>query len=621
MCGIVGYIGSRDIISVLLVALERLEYRGYDSCGIAVKKEDGIFVKKTAGRLHKLKEILNSSPLFLEKEGETLIGIGHTRWATHGKVSDENAHPFLDCEKNLAIVHNGIIENFQELKNRLLKNGHQFESETDTEVIVHLLEEKIKEKKERLEEKEFLKILLELLKELKGSFALALISKKFDFLIGIKKGSPLLCGVGKKEGMIASDILALVGICKKVYALEDGEIVFLKKDEVIFYNEEGKAIEKESVKLDLKIKEVSKGRYRHFMRKEIFEQPKILKENCEKRLFDNEILLGEGFHFYPDDIKNISNIVIQACGTSYHAGLIGRDYFERIVEIPTTVEIASELLSRPFLFNNNALMIAISQSGETADTLMALREAKARKIKNLAILNVKRSSMDREAENVVFINAGPEIGVASTKAYTAQIFSLFILALYFAKIKGKLDDEKINNYLENIRKIPEKVKKALLLDRLIKKVAKKYYNASHFVFLGRGINYPSALEGALKLKEISYIHAAGYPAGEMKHGPISVISEETPVICICVKDSTYEKMIANIMEAKARGGKIIAIGYENDERLKEIADELFSIPETIEFLTPIVVAIPLQLFAYHIAVLRGCDVDKPRHLAKSVTVL
>jgi glucosamine--fructose-6-phosphate aminotransferase (isomerizing) len=620
MCGIVGYIGSRDIISVLLVALERLEYRGYDSCGIAIKKGDQILVKKTAGRLYKLKAILNSFDFSLKKE-ETIIGIGHTRWATHGKVSDENAHPFLDCEENLAIVHNGIIENFLELKNRLAKIGHKFKSETDTEVIVHLLEEKIKEKKERLEEKDFLKVLLELLKELKGSFALALISKKFDFLCGLKKGSPLLCGVGKKEGMIASDILALVGICKKIYVLEDGEIVFLKKDEAIFYNEEGKRIEKESVKLDLKVKEVSKGRYRHFMRKEIFEQPKVLRLNCEKRLFDNEILLGEGFHFYPDDIKNISNIVIQACGTSYHAGLIGRDYFERIAEIPTTVEIASEFLSRPFLFNNNALMIAISQSGETADTLMALREAKARKIKNLAILNVKRSSMDREADSVVFINAGPEIGVASTKAYTAQIFSLFILALYFAKIKGKLDDEKINNYLENIRKIPEKVEKALLLDRLIKKVAKKYYNASHFVFLGRGINYPSALEGALKLKEISYIHAAGYPAGEMKHGPISVISEETPVISICVKDATYEKMIANIMEAKARGGKIIAIGYENDERLKEIADEVFYIPETIEFLTPIVVAIPLQLFAYHIACLRGCDVDKPRHLAKSVTVL
>ncbi|MEO0097432.1 MAG: glutamine--fructose-6-phosphate transaminase (isomerizing) [candidate division WOR-3 bacterium] len=619
MCGIVGYIGSRDIVSVLLVALERLEYRGYDSCGIAINYQDKIFIKKTAGRLFKLKEILNSTPLFSYKEGDTLIGIGHTRWATHGKVSDENAHPFLDCQKILAIVHNGIIENFQELKEKLINNGHKFESETDTEVIVHLLEEKIK--KDNLTEKGFLKALCETLKELKGSFALCLISSLFDFLIGIKKGSPLLCGIGKNEGMIASDILALVGICKKVYIMEDGEICFLRKDKVSFYNEEGKEIEKESVKIDLKAKEVSKGRYRHFMRKEIYEQPKILKENLETRIYEKEILLGESFHLYPEDIKDISNIVIQACGTSYHAGLIGRDYFEKISEIPTNVEIASELLSRPFLFNNNTLMIAISQSGETADTLMALREAKERKIKNLAILNVKRSSMDREADNVIFINAGPEIGVASTKAYTAQILNLFILALYFALIREKINREKLENYLKELKIIPEKIKKALLLDKIIKKVAKKYYNSPHFVFLGRGINYPSALEGALKLKEISYIHAAGYPAGEMKHGPISVISEETPVISICVKDSTYEKMISNIMEAKARGGRIVAIGNENDKRLKEISEDIFYLPETIEFLTPILVAIPLQLFAYHIACLRGCDVDKPRHLAKSVTVL
>ncbi len=607
MCGIVGYIGPRNVTNVIMVGLERLEYRGYDSCGIAVV-DGGIKVRKTAGRLQQLKEVLDADPV----EGK--LGIGHTRWATHGQVNNENAHPFVDCQNRIALVHNGIIENYRELRSRLEQAGHRFVSSTDTEVIVHLIESYYK--------KNLLVALRRAVKELRGSYAIALVSAdEPDRLYAVKQGSPLLIGRGQEEMVLASDAPALVGIARKMVVLQDGDIAVLTRDEVRVYDAQGTPVNRQFLPIELKTKEISKGRYPHFMRKEIFEQPEVLAENISRRFRDDGITLDPEFLFYPDDIERISRIVIQACGTSYHAGLVGRYYFEKFCRIPVSVEISSELRTSEFIYDENeTLMIAVSQSGETADTLAALREAHRRGIKTLAVLNVPRSSIAREADATVYIHAGPEIGVASTKAYTAQIFTLLALALYFARIRGTITTEMLRQVRSEVTSLAEELKAVLALDRRIREVASRLAFAHDFIFLGRGINYPSALEGALKLKEISYVHATGYPAGEMKHGPISLINDNVPVIGIAPRDSVYEKMVSNLAEAKARRGRIIAIGTEGDEGLKELAEAVFYIPRVPEFLSPILVAVPLQLLAYHIAVLRGCDVDKPRNLAKSVTV-
>ncbi len=610
MCGIVGYIGEREVSNVILVGLERLEYRGYDSCGIAVYDGD-LKIRKTAGRLQLLKELLAKNPV------DGRLGIGHTRWATHGEVTDENAHPFTDCTRTIALVHNGIIENYRELRRHLENEGHRFVSQTDTEVIVHLIESCHRPGKG----KDLLTALREVGATMKGSYALVVINAlEPDRLYAVKMGSPLLIGRGKQEFIIASDAPALVGIAQKMLVMQDGEIAVVTQKGVQLFDFTGRQVDRDFVPIEMKTKEISKGRYPHFMRKEIFEQPEVLRENIARRFRDDTIMLDPEFLLYPDFIERIKRIVIQACGTSYHAGLVGRFYFERFCKIPVSVEISSELRSSEFLYEDETLMLAISQSGETADTLAALREAQARGIRSLALLNVYRSSIAREADSTVYIHAGPEIGVASTKAYTAQILNLLFLSLYFARIRKTMSADQLQRVRADVELIPKQVESILNLDRRIKQVAARLAFAHDFIYLGRNINYPSALEGALKLKEIAYVHATGYPAGEMKHGPIALVNENVPVIGIAPKDSVYEKMISNLTEAKARKGKIIVIGTEGDEQLNEIADFVLYIPKTPEYLSPITVAPPLQLLAYHIAVLRGCDVDKPRNLAKSVTV-
>ncbi|MEO0019844.1 MAG: glutamine--fructose-6-phosphate transaminase (isomerizing) [candidate division WOR-3 bacterium] len=610
MCGIVGYIGEREVSNVILVGLERLEYRGYDSCGIAVYDGD-LKIRKTAGRLQLLKELLAKNPV------DGRLGIGHTRWATHGEVTDENAHPFTDCTRTIALVHNGIIENYRELRRHLENEGHRFVSQTDTEVIVHLIESCHRQGKG----KDLLTALREVGATMKGSYALVVINAlEPDRLYAVKMGSPLLIGRGKQEFIIASDAPALVGIAQKMLVMQDGEIAVVTQKGVQLFDFNGRQVDRDFVPIEMKTKEISKGRYPHFMRKEIFEQPEVLRANIARRFRDDTIMLDPEFLLYPDFIERIKRIVIQACGTSYHAGLVGRFYFERFCKIPVSVEISSELRSSEFLYEDETLMLAISQSGETADTLAALREAQARGIRSLALLNVYRSSIAREADSTVYIHAGPEIGVASTKAYTAQILNLLFLSLYFARIRKTMSADQLQRVRADVELIPKQVESILNLDRRIKQVAARLAFAHDFIYLGRNINYPSALEGALKLKEIAYVHATGYPAGEMKHGPIALVNENVPVIGIAPKDSVYEKMISNLTEAKARKGKIIVIGTEGDEQLNEIADFVLYIPKTPEYLSPITVAPPLQLLAYHIAVLRGCDVDKPRNLAKSVTV-
>ncbi len=621
MCGIVGYIGKRNVSNVIMVGLERLEYRGYDSCGIATVSKTGdngrIRIRKTAGRLQQLKEILVRDPL------NGVVGIGHTRWATHGKVTDENAHPFTDNSRTIALVHNGIIENYRQIRAGLKKKGCRFVSTTDTEVIVHLLASYYLAGKRR----DMASAIRKTAAKLRGAYALAVVSTlEPDRLYAVKTGSPLVIGQGQDEYVLASDAPALIGIAKRMLPLQDGEVAVMTARGVSVTDLKGRKVDRQFSKLELKEKAITKGRYPHFMRKEIFEQPGVIRSNIGRRFRGRNILMDPEFLLYPDEVERTRRIVIQACGTSYHAGLIGRYYFEKFCRLPVSVEISSELRTSEFIYDGETLMLPISQSGETADTLAALREAAVRDIRSLAVLNVRRSSIDREADSTVYIHAGPEIGVASTKAYTAQIFTLLVVALYFARIRaeqgceGGMTRNEFTEVVHAASRLPDQMRRVLSLDRQILEAAKKLSGAHDFLFLGRGINYPTALEGALKLKEISYVHATGYPAGEMKHGPISLVAEGVPVIGIAPKDSVYEKMLSNLAEAKARNGRIIAVGTAGDRHLAELAEEVFYIPKTPEYLSPILAALPLQLLAYHIAVLRGCDVDKPRNLAKSVTV-
>lgn len=606
MCGIVGYVGRRSITNVIMVGLERLEYRGYDSCGIALV-DGGLKVRKTAGRLGKLKEILDREPL------TGSVGIGHTRWATHGQVTDENAHPFTDTDRTIALVHNGIIENYRELRAKLVKQGARFVSETDTEVIVHLIASYYR--------RDLGVAIRRAVGQLKGAFSLAVVSKREpDRVWAVKMGSPLIIGRGRDELVLASDAPALVGIARRMLVLQDGDIAVLSRDGVSITDFRNRPVERQFVRMELKARAVSKGRYPHFMRKEIFEQPKVIAGNVARRLRPDNVGLDPEFLLYPDDIEKLERIVIQACGTSWHAGLVGRYWFEKLCRIPVSVEISSELRTSEYIYDSNTMMLAISQSGETADTLAALRESCNRDIKSLAVLNTRRSSIDREADSTVYIHAGPEIGVASTKAYTAQLFTLLSLALYFARIRGTMPDRNFREITAGMAELPRLMRRALALDQAVLETAGRLSGAHDFLFLGRGINYPTALEGALKLKEIAYVHATGYPAGEMKHGPISLIDENVPVICIAPRDSVYEKMISNMAEARARKGRIIAVGTRGDRNLAELAEQVFYIPDVPEYLSPLLTVLPLQLLAYHIAVLRGCDVDKPRNLAKSVTV-
>ncbi len=607
MCGIIGYVGERDINAVLLSGLWKLEYRGYDSAGVAGIGDGELEVRKVVGRLNELNKILDTHPI----SGK--VGIGHTRWATHGEPIIENAHPHIDCKNLIAVVHNGIIENFLKLKEKLIKRKHLFRSFTDTEVVAHLIEEYYKD---NLEE-----AIRKVMEELEGEFAIAVIcAKEPNKIVCFKKNAPLIIGKGEGENLVASDKLAILGLTRKMIILEDYEVGVITKERVWVKDKKGRKVKKSVIVEKTELIEIEKGEYPHFMAKEIHEQPIIIENILKKRVKKIKPYTPFNLTIPPEELAKLTRIIIQACGTSWHAGCVGKYLLETFCRIHTEVDISSEFRYRKPVMSGDTLVIAISQSGETADTIAGLREAKVNFMKVLSIVNVVGSTIARESDDVIYIDAGPEIGVASTKAYTAQLMILYLLSIYLSTLKWLVKEEELAKYFKELKTIPDKMRKILKQEDKIIKLAKKYYKFENFIFLGRGVNYPSALEGALKLKEISYIHTTGYPAGEMKHGPIALIDEKLPVVCINPKGSVYEKMLNNMEEVKTRKGKIIAIVTEGDERVKKFTNDIFYIPRSPEALSPILVALPLQLLAYHIAVLRGLDVDKPRNLAKSVTV-
>ena len=599
MCGIVGYIGKDFAVPILLNALEKLEYRGYDSAGIAIIEDGKLIVEKKVGKIRELVRALWG------KNYKSNIGIGHTRWATHGAPSERNAHPHTDNKNEFAIVHNGIIENYLELKKELEEEGIEFKSETDTEVIVQLISKFYKG--------DLKEAVLKTVKKLKGAFAFAVITiHEPDKIIGVKKGSPLIIGIGKEENFLASDIPAILNYTRNVISLDDGEIAVLTKNTVEIFDFEGLPKSKEIFVVPWDILSAEKGGFKHFMLKEIFEQPKVISDTIGG-------FVSQELEF-PFDIEKINRIVTIACGTSYHAGLVGKYWIEKFAGIPNEVIYASEFRYADVPVDENTLILAISQSGETADTRFAALSAKEKGAVVVGIVNVVGSSLDREADFTLYTHAGPEIGVAATKTFTAQLTILYLASLLFALKRKKLSNEDFQNLVELAMDLPPKVEKVLELSEYISELASRYRKFKNFLYLGRWLNYPIALEGALKLKEISYIHAEGYPAGEMKHGPIALIDENMPVTVIAPKDRVYEKIVSNLEEVLSRKGRVISVGFENDEFLKEKSESFIGIPEVNELLTPIVTVIPLQLLAYHIADQLGLDVDQPRNLAKTVTV-
>lgn len=612
MCGIVGYVGDKQAQAVLLNGLKRLEYRGYDSSGMAVilPQKNAVSLRKASGKILALEKILKNKPL------SGFTGIAHTRWATHGEPNQVNAHPHLDCKGEIALVHNGIIENYAKLKSELIKEGHKFISKTDTEVIVHLVE-KFYRNSIPLEE-----AVRKALRKLEGSFAIAVIAKKEPGkLVGARLGSPLVVGVGKNENFLASDVPALLDFAQDVVYLDDNEIAILDKDGVKVTNLDGSPVKVKPGHIIWDISQAEKCGWPHFMIKEINEQPKILESILSQRIKkkSSEIFF-EHLDISADTLAAVSKINIVACGTAYHAGMCGKYIIEELCRVPVSVDVSSEFRYRDPLIGPDTLTIAISQSGETADTLAAAREAKRKGSKILTVCNVLGSTLVRESDGVIYTHAGPEIGVASTKAYTAQVSIMYLLALYLAGIRQSLSREKIGKYLEALKACPRMQQEVLKNQETIKAIAHKHSHFGSFLFLGRGINYPSALEGALKLKEISYIPAEGYAAGEMKHGPIALIDEYRAVVCIAPQSKVYEKMVSNIQEIRSRRGTIIAIATEGDDKIKELTREVIYLPKTSELFSPLIATLPLQLLAYHIALKRGCDVDQPRNLAKSVTV-
>ncbi len=593
MCGIVGYTGPRDVGEVILNGLKRLEYRGYDSAGIAVKTDEGIYVQKRKGRIDDLSE---------EEIPEHDAGIGHTRWATHGKPSDKNAHPFLDCDEEISIVHNGIIDNFNTIKDRLIERGHEFRSETDSEVIVHLIEEEY--------EGDLLKAFKNVVKKIEGSYAIVVFQKDSNELLVARNQSPLVIGIGSGENFVASDVPALLYYTKEVKYLRDGDTALISRDEVKIWDENDEAITRETKTIDWDVEDAEKSGYEHYMLKEIFEQPKAIHESILGRLTSFEDVDFSKYDF--DEVQFI------ACGTSSHAGYVGRYIFEKLAEIPSTVEVSSEYrYTSPS--DSTPFTILFSQSGETLDTIAAAREAKRRGCNTLAVTNVMESSITREVDEVIYTQAGPEIGVAATKTFTTQIIILYLLAIELGLRKGVLSKDKAEEYKDELRKLPRKVERILDDKNEIKEMTESLVKAEDIFFVGRNINYPVALEGALKLKEIAYIHSAGYPAGELKHGPFALLTSETPVIAIAVKDHTFEKMLGNIGEIAARDSPVIIVGDE-DKELKKLADLSYFIPNTPPIFSPVLVNVVLQLIAYYTAYRLDRDIDKPRNLAKSVTV-
>jgi len=608
MCGIIGYIGTRKITEVLINGLRRLEYRGYDSAGIAVFHKGKIIIRRTEGKIERLEKQIQG------EEFEGKVGIGHTRWATHGRPSEENAHPHFDGQ--VAVVHNGIIENYLSLKESLVAKGHSFRSETDSEIIAHLINQYLSEGLAWEE------AVCKALQKLKGTYALGIICEKFpDMLTAARKESPMVIGLGEGDYFIASDIPAILNYTRRMIFLEDGEIAVLSEREIKILTLKGKKIEREPKVVSWDPVMAEKGGYKHFMLKEIHEQPQAIADTIRGRVIEskNEIFF-EQMNLSPFEINQFEKIAIVACGTSYHAGLVGKFIIEELIRIPVEVDLGSEFRYRDPLVDRKTLMLLISQSGETADTLAALKEGRRKGAKLLAICNVMDSSLVRGADGVLYTRAGPEIGVASTKAFTTQLIVLYLFALCLGKARGVFSPKFFRGLIEDLLKVSHQAEFILSQEKEIKEVARRYVGYNNFLYLGRGINYPIALEGALKLKEISYIHAEGYPAGEMKHGPIALIDEHTPSVVLLTRNGTYEKMLGNIEEIKAREGKIIVLSTFKDRSVKKKVDEFILVPSNNPYLTPVLLTLPLQLFAYHVAVLRGTDVDQPRNLAKSVTV-
>src|ERR1700734_316178 len=617
MCGIVGYIGPKRVVPLILDGLKRLEYRGYDSAGIAVLGENGkLEIRRAPGKLRNLEESIRLTPL------DGIYGIGHTRWATHGRPTEENAHPHRDCSGEIVVVHNGIIENYIELKHQLIEEGHKFLTETDTEIIAHLIEKYSKD--ESLED-----AVLKTVKVMNGAYALVALSTRDPLkIVAARLGPPIVVGLGENEFFVASDIPAILQHTRNVFFLGDGEVAVLTPQGVHLMDFESHAINRPVQHVTWDPIMAEKGGFKHFMQKEIFEQPRAVRDTLLGRISQEtgKVFLDQ-MDITEDEFRNFHNVKIIACGTSWHSALAGKFMIEKLAQMPAEVDYGSEFRYRDPIIDSKSLAIAISQSGETADTLAAEREARQKGAKVLGICNVVGSMLTREANGTIYTHAGPEIGVASTKAFTGQLTALMLTALYLAQVRGKLTPALAQSLMQELTRVPHKIETILQRDSALEELARLFFRHTDFLYLGRGIHYPIALEGALKLKEIPYIHAEGYPAGEMKHGPNALIDETLPVVCIATKDPhdpssvlKYEKTLSNIQEVTARSGRVIAIAIQGDDEICNLVEQTIYIPQAPELLLPVQEVVPLQLLAYHIAVRRGCDVDQPRNLAKSVTV-
>ena len=624
MCGIIGYVGSRDVVPVLIGGLKKLEYRGYDSAGIAVVNGQGVEVVRAEGKLGNLEAKLNDKPI------KGTFGMGHTRWATHGKPNENNAHPHRDCTGQVVVIHNGIIENFLPLKQRLQKAGHQFKTETDTEVVAHLIEENLRQLpvagarsagNRQPATGHFVEAVKKTLKELEGHYALVMIDgSEPGTIVAAKYGPPLVIGLGENENIIASDVAPLLAYTRNIIYLEDGEYAVADQKSVRVFDRNDKPVDRPPKKIMWDAVMAEKEGYRHYMLKEIHEQPRAVRDTFNGRMFEEsgQIYFND-LQFTPEEWSRFTRVHIVACGTSWHAGLVGKFLLEEAARIPIEVDYGSEYRYRNPMVDENTLVIGVTQSGETADTIAGMQEAKAKGAKLITICNVIGAAATRMSDGVIYTNAGPEIGVASTKAFTTQLTAFVLLSMYIRQLRGE-NSEDLRYAMHELRVIPHKLETILKKEKQIEELAHRYYKSQDFLFLGRGIQYPIALEGELKLKEISYIHAEGYPAGEMKHGPIALIDENMPVVAIATHTPVYEKVVSNLQEVKARDGKLIVICDEGDDAMRKFADEVIEIPWTVESLQPILTVVPTQLLAYHIALRRGCDVDQPRNLAKSVTV-
>jgi glucosamine--fructose-6-phosphate aminotransferase (isomerizing) len=608
MCGIVGYVGPDEALPIILEGLGHLEYRGYDSAGVAVLDGELNVVKK-AGKLAALEKELSENGAPRGK-----VGMGHTRWATHGQPTDRNAHPHLDCRDRIAVIHNGIIENFQELKTRLVDAGHSFVSDTDTEVVAHLVEDATGEGLSLAD------AVRSAVKRLEGAYALVVLSAdEPDVIVGVRLSSPMVVGMGRDENLLASDAPALLPRTRRIVPLADGQMVEVRADGIRITDLDGNEAEVEPIEIDWDLRRAAKSGFEDFMLKEIHEQPTAIRDTIRGRVRAGVHRLDE-LRMSEDAIRAVDKVFVVACGTAFHAGLVAKYAIEHWTRLPVEIEIASEFRYRDPVLDAGTLTLAVSQSGETIDTLEALRHAREQRSRTLAITNTVGSSVAREADAVMYTHAGPEVGVAATKTFSTQMVALDLVALYLAQVRRTMFAEEIGDVVDRMLELPSQVRRCLKLDAQVREVAERYHQARDFLFIGRHTGYPAALEGALKLKEISYIHAEGYPAGELKHGPIALIEPGLPVVAVATECHVYPKVLSNIQEVKARGADVIAVATEGDREIARLADHVIYVPQTPELLSPVLVSVPLQLLAYHIAKLRGCDVDQPRNLAKSVTV-